>query len=147
MATLAQMARALADEPPLIRGVRHHRAVRGGFGRQLVGPLSSLLSFGIFHDRSRSGGSWAAGWATVSSPFTGSKATLALKAGLCFLRCFDISHSFLTATAAFSVGAGLSFSHPVCCRCLADRPICRAGESMIVPPAQCVLLEWRLNPA
>ena len=46
----------------------------------------------------------------MSSPFTASSATLALKAGLCFLRPLDISHSFLTATAAFSLGAGLSLS-------------------------------------
>ena len=49
-------------------------------------------------------------WATVSSPFTASRVTLALKAGLCFLRCFDIFRSFLTATAAFSLGAGFSLS-------------------------------------
>ena len=36
---------------------------------------------------------------------------LALKAGLCFLRPWDISHSFLAATAALSLGAGLSLSH------------------------------------
>ena len=33
-------------------------------------------------------------WATVSWPFSASKATLALKAGLCFLRPCDISCSF-----------------------------------------------------
>ena len=48
---------------------------------------------------------------SVSSPFTASSATLALKAGLCFLRPFDISHAFPTATAAVSVGAGLSLSY------------------------------------
>ena len=53
----------------------------------------------------------AASWATVSSPFTTSSATLALKAGLCFLRPFDISHSFPIATAALSLGAGLSLSY------------------------------------
>jgi hypothetical protein len=36
-------------------------------------------------------------WATVSSPFTASRATLALNVGLCFLRSFDMSHSSLTA--------------------------------------------------
>ena len=35
------------------------------------------------------------------------RATLALKAGLCFLRSLDISHSFPTATAALSLGAEL----------------------------------------
>ena len=54
-------AQPVADHSPLLRGVRHLRAVRGGFGRLLVVPLSSLLSFGIFHASSRSGGSWAAG--------------------------------------------------------------------------------------
>ena len=39
----------------------------------------------------------AASWATVSWPLTASSATLALKAGLYFLRPFDISHSFPTA--------------------------------------------------
>ena len=48
---------------------------------------------------------------TVSSPFTASRATLALKAGLCFLRPLDISRSFLTATAALSLGAGLSLRY------------------------------------
>ena len=38
-------------------------------------------------------------------------ATLALKAGLCFLRPCDISCSFPTATAAFSLGVGLSLRH------------------------------------
>ena len=50
-------------------------------------------------------------WATVSSPFTTSRATLALKAGLCFLRSFDISHSFPTATATLNLGVGLSLSY------------------------------------
>ena len=50
--------------------------------------------------------------ATVSSPFTASRATLASKAGLCFLRPWDISHSYLAATAALSLGAGLSLSYP-----------------------------------
>ena len=53
----------------------------------------------------------AASWATVSSPFTASSATLALKAGLCFLRPWDISRSSLAATAALSLGAGLSLSY------------------------------------
>ena len=43
---------------------------------------------------------------TESSPFTASRGTLALKAGLCFLRSLDISHSSLAATAALSLGAG-----------------------------------------
>ena len=34
-----------------------------------------------------------------------------LNAGLYFLRCFGISHSSLTATAAFSLGAGPSLSY------------------------------------
>ena len=37
---------------------------------------------------------------TVSSPFRASRTTLALKAGLCFLRTFDISQPFQTATAS-----------------------------------------------
>ena len=53
----------------------------------------------------------AASWATVSSPFTASNATLALNDGLCFLRSFDMSHSSFTATAALILGAGLSLSH------------------------------------
>ena len=53
----------------------------------------------------------AASWATVSSPFTASSATLALKTGLCFLRPLGISHSFPAATAALSLGAGLSLSY------------------------------------
>ena len=60
-------------------------------------------------------GTWtwylAASWATVSSSFTASRATLALNAGLCFLRHLDISHSSLAATAALSLGAGLSLSY------------------------------------
>ena len=47
----------------------------------------------------------------MSSPFTASSATLALKAGLCFLRPWGISHSSLAATAALSLGAGLSLSY------------------------------------
>ena len=47
----------------------------------------------------------AASWATVS------KASLALNAGLCFLRPFDISHSLRTAAAVFSLGAEFSFIH------------------------------------
>ena len=39
------------------------------------------------------------------------KATLALKARLGFLRSLDVSHSSLTATAAFSVGEGISPNH------------------------------------
>ena len=50
----------------------------------------------------------AASWATVPSPFTASNATLALKAGLCFLRPFNMSHSLQTAAAVFSLGAELS---------------------------------------
>ena len=50
-------------------------------------------------------------WATVSTPFTASSATLALKAGLCFPRPIDISPSFPTATAALGLGAGLSLSY------------------------------------
>ena len=42
---------------------------------------------------------------------TASRATLALNAGLCFLRPLDISHSSLAATAALSLGAGLSLSY------------------------------------
>ena len=44
-------------------------------------------------------------------PFTASRATLALKAGLCFLRPWDISHSSLAASTASSLGAGPSLSH------------------------------------
>ena len=47
-----------------------------------------------------------------SLPLRRQGATLALKAGLCFLRPCDISCSFPTATAAFSLGAGLSLSYP-----------------------------------
>ena len=36
---------------------------------------------------------------------------LALGIGLCYVRCFDISHFFRTATDAFSSGAELSFSY------------------------------------
>ena len=39
------------------------------------------------------------------------KSHLALKAGLCFLRPCDISCSFPTATAALSLGAGLSLAY------------------------------------
>ena len=53
----------------------------------------------------------AASWATVSWPLTASRPTLALNAGLCFLRPWDISHSSLAATAALSLGAGPSLSH------------------------------------
>ena len=53
----------------------------------------------------------AASWATVSSPFTASKATLALNDGLCFFLSFDLSHSSFTATAALILGAGLSLSY------------------------------------
>ena len=53
----------------------------------------------------------AASWATVPSPFATSRATLVLKVGLCFLRPLDISHSSSTATAALSLGAGLSLSY------------------------------------
>ena len=56
-------------------------------------------------------GTVPASWATVSSPFTASSATLALNGGLCFLRPWDISHSSLAATAALSLGAGPSLSH------------------------------------
>ena len=52
----------------------------------------------------------AASWATVSWPLTASSATLALEAGLYLLRPFDISHSFQTATAGLSLGAGFSLS-------------------------------------
>ena len=52
-----------------------------------------------------------ASWAAVTSPFTASRATLALKAGLCFPRPLDISHTSSAATAAFSSGAGPSLSH------------------------------------
>ncbi len=44
----------------------------------------------------------AASSATVSSPLTSSRATLTLKAALCFLLPFLISHSFSTASAASS---------------------------------------------
>ena len=43
--------------------------------------------------------------------FHASRATLALKAGLCLLRLWDISHSSLAATADFSLGAGHSLNH------------------------------------
>ena len=49
--------------------------------------------------------------ATVSRPFTASRATLALKARLCFLRPFTISHSLPTAIAVLSLGAGLSLAY------------------------------------
>ena len=39
---------------------------------------------------------------------------MALLTGLCFLRPCDISCSFLTATAALSLGAEFSLSHLVC---------------------------------
>ena len=44
------------------------------------------------------------------TPWAG-RATLAWKAGLCFLRPLDISHSSLATTAALSLGAGLSLSY------------------------------------
>ena len=50
----------------------------------------------------------AASWATVSSPFTASRATPALNARLCFLLPCAMSFSFQTATAALSLGAELS---------------------------------------
>ena len=50
----------------------------------------------------------AASSAIVSWPFTHSRSTLALKAGLCLLRPFDSSCSFSTATGALNLGAGLS---------------------------------------
>jgi hypothetical protein len=40
-----------------------------------------------------------------------SRATLALNDALCFLRSFDMSHSFLTATAVRILGAELSLSY------------------------------------
>ena len=43
-------------------------------------------------------------WATVSAPFTASRATLALNDGLCFLRSFDMSHSFFTAILPWKDG-------------------------------------------
>ena len=45
---------------------------------------------------------------TVFSPFTTSKATLALEAGLCFLRPLDISHSPRQLPPPLDLGAGLS---------------------------------------
>ena len=53
----------------------------------------------------------AASRAIASWPFSASKATLALKAGPCFLRPCDISCFFPTATAALSFEAGLSLRH------------------------------------
>ena len=71
-------------------------------GMELGGVLESLAA--TFSTISSS-------WATVSSPFTASRATLALKAGLFFLLPCAMSFSFQTATAALSLGAGLSLSH------------------------------------
>ena len=44
--------------------------------------------------------------ASVCSPVFAFRATLGLKAGLCFLRSLGISCSFLTAAATLSLGAG-----------------------------------------
>jgi hypothetical protein len=38
-------------------------------------------------------------------------ATMSLKAGLCFLRAFDISCSFLTAAGALNLGGGFPLSY------------------------------------
>ena len=59
-------------------------------------------------ENARSGWCLAASWATVSWPFTASMATLALKSGLCLLRSWGLADSFLAATTALNLGAGLS---------------------------------------
>ena len=54
----------------------------------------------------------AASWATVSSPLTASRATLALNVGLCFLRSFDMSpSSSRQQPLSVILGAELSLSH------------------------------------
>ena len=79
-----------------------------------------------------------ASWASVSSPFTASSATLALKAGLCFLRCFDISHSFPTTTDAFSLGAGPFLGY---LSSFLDPPQRAVGPALRVPAWE-ILGDW-----
>ena len=66
--------------------------------RRLRSGLSSKLESGPGGTSCR-----AASWATVSSPFTASRATPALNARLCFLLPCAMSFSFQTATAALTL--------------------------------------------
>ena len=51
-------------------------------------------------------------WVTVCSPFSASRATLALNVGLCFLRSFDMSHSSSRQQPlSVILGAELSLNH------------------------------------